>query len=87
MSPPAPGVVPCALASMVPLIMASPHTDRMTGERPVKVSVLLLPIVRFRKTRTSTEGPPMFAAPDFGTKMTGWAPLHAPVVKACSVES
>jgi hypothetical protein len=82
--PPAPGVVPLALALMVPLIVALPYTARMTGLVPVSVNVLPLAIVRLAKTRMSAFGPPPVCA--MFEWMMGAVPEHEPVVNECDVE-
>jgi hypothetical protein len=55
--PPAPGVLPLALASIVPLMVASPSTAMMTGRVPIKRSVLPLATVNDRTATITTSGP------------------------------
>ncbi len=83
--PPAPGVLPVALASTVPWMAAAPYTAKMTGLGPTSLRVLVLAIVRLWKTRTSAVCPP----PVWCTLawMTGAVPEHPPVLKACAPES
>jgi hypothetical protein len=59
--PPAPGVVPFALASMTPEIVAVPWTARITGLLPVSVNVLPGSSVRLRNARMSMLCPPACA--------------------------
>jgi hypothetical protein len=61
LSPPGPGAVVLALASMVPAMVALPKTTKTTGLLPTRRRVLERVMVRFAKTRTSTLGPPLLA--------------------------
>jgi hypothetical protein len=51
-------VVPLALASTMPAIVASPNTAKTTGREPVSVNVAPFAIERAVTDKTMTSGPP-----------------------------
>src|SRR5262249_9544596 len=66
--PPAPGVVPLALTSIVPLIVATPSTAMITGRGPTTRKLLPDTSVRLRNGTITTCGPLLwFCATSVGT--------------------
>ena len=80
-----PGTAPLALASIVPAMVASPRTAKMTGYCPITRSVMPLATCRLCARRITTCGPPA-AVCAAGPLTSGHLPQQL-VSQVCVVES